>query len=74
MLTATETEHTMPTSRAVFAHAKIVHVMEGVVEVATGQGTYRLTEGMAVALGSERWCQVRPISRVRLWTVYANRP
>lgn len=46
MLTATETVHTMPTSRAVFAHAKIVHIMEGTVEVATGQGTYRLTGGV----------------------------
>lgn len=72
LLTAIETVRTLPTSRGVFAHTKIVHVMEGAVEVETERGTHRLKAGMAMALGSGQWCRVQPLPRVRLWTVYAD--
>lgn len=72
MLTAIETVRTLPTNRAVFAQTKIVHVMEGIVEVETARGAHRLAPGMALALGGGQWCRVRPTPRVRLWTVYAD--
>jgi AraC-like DNA-binding protein len=61
---------TIPTNRAVFVHAKIVHAMAGAVDIETAQGTSVLLPGMSLALGSGQWCRIKPQPRVRLWTVY----
>jgi hypothetical protein len=70
VLTAIEMVRTIPTNRAVFVHAKIVHAMAGTVDIETAQGTSVLLPGMSLALGSGRWCRIKPQPRVRLWTVY----
>ncbi|MFT3889021.1 MAG: AraC family transcriptional regulator [Arachnia sp.] len=71
-LTAIETVRTLPTSRAVFDHAKIMYVMHGRVEVETSAGVNVLNPGMAFSLGARRWCRLRPLSSVRMWTLYAD--
>jgi len=72
VLTAVESVRTLPTNRAVFAHAKIVHVIEGAVDVMTEHGTHHLTPGMALALGEGQWCSMTPVPRVRMWTIYVE--
>lgn len=72
VLTAVESVRTSPTSRTVFAHAKIMHVMSGTALVETAHGSRRLTPGMSLALGKGHWCRVMPQSRVRLWTIYTD--
>ncbi len=62
----------LPTNRAVFEQAKIVYVMEGDTEVETAWGTRRLPQGSALALGSGRWCRLRPLPFVRMWTLYVD--
>lgn len=56
--------------RAVFGHAKIVHVLEGAARIETATGIHELTPGYAMALGAGMWCSVRPDPTVRLWTLY----
>lgn len=72
LATTVETTRMLPTSRAVFEHAKIVFVMEGLVDVETVGGTHLLHPGMSLVLGSRRWCRVRPLPSVRTWTLYVN--
>lgn len=72
LLTAVESVRTERTHRAVFSHAKIIHVVEGAVDVETSSSAHRLTPGMSLALGSARWCRLWPRARVRLWTVYVD--
>lgn len=55
--------------RAVFGHAKIVHVLEGCARIETATGTHEFPAGTAMALGAGRWCTVQPESSVRMWTV-----
>ncbi|MEV8025306.1 hypothetical protein [Microbacterium sp. NPDC080220] len=56
--------------RAVFGHAKIVHVLEGAAHIETATGIHELTPGYAMALGAGMWCSVRLDPTVRLWTLY----
>lgn len=72
MLTAVETVRTLPTSRAMFAHAKIMHVMAGAAQVETEHGTHRLKPGMSLALGQGLWCRLLPQPKAHLWTIYAD--
>lgn len=62
----------MPTKRVVFDRAKILNVVEGAVDVETAHGTATLTPGMSIALGTGRWCKLRPRPSVRVWTVYLD--
>lgn len=62
----------MPTRRVVFECAKILNVVDGTVDVETADGTETLTAGMSLALGTGRWCRLRPRPSVRLWTVYLD--
>ncbi|MDJ1115088.1 helix-turn-helix transcriptional regulator [Microbacterium dauci] len=71
-LFAVESTHTLPSNRVVFADARIMHVMEGTVEVETTDGTHRLAPGTSLAIGGNRWCLTRPRPQVRMWTVYAD--
>lgn len=71
-LIAVESTHILPTNRVVFGDARIMHVMEGAVEVQTAEGAHLLASGNALAIGAERWSRINPRSRARLWTVYAN--
>lgn len=41
MLTAFEAVRTLPTNHAVFSQTKIMHVMDGAVDVETADGTRR---------------------------------
>ncbi len=63
---------TLPSRRAVFRQTKILNVLEGACEIETADGGYALRPGTSFALGSGRWCQVRPASSVRMWAVYAD--
>jgi len=72
LLAAVESVRTERTHRTVFGQAKILHIMEGSVEIETLDGTHRLGPGMSFALGAGRWCRLQPLSRVRSWTVYAD--
>ncbi len=51
LITAIESTRTLPTSRAVFSKAKIMHVMDGVVEVETEKDARLLTPGASFAVG-----------------------
>ena len=57
---------------ASFERAKILNVVDGTVDVETADGTETLTAGMSLALGTGRWCRLRPRPSVRLWTVYLD--
>lgn len=72
LLAAIESVRTLPTSRALFAHAKVMHVMDGEADVDTSQGTHHLTAGMSFAIGGGQWCQVHPRPHVRMWTIYVD--
>ncbi|UOR02431.1 AraC family transcriptional regulator [Leucobacter allii] len=72
LLIAIESTRTLPTNRVVFHDAKIMHVMEGAVEVETTTGVLTLTPGTSLAVGAGRWCLMRPRPHVRVWTVYAD--
>jgi uncharacterized cupin superfamily protein len=41
--------------RAVFTHAKLVHIMEGQVRLETASGSRELLPGSAFALGAGHW-------------------
>lgn len=71
-LIAIESTRTLPTNRVVFHDAKIMHVMEGAVEVETTEGVHTLKPGTSLAVGAGRWCLMRPRPHVRMWTVYAD--
>lgn len=58
--------------RAVFADAKIIHVMEGRATVETTGKAHVLEAGTSFALGAGRWCSLVPEPNVRFWTVYAD--
>lgn len=72
LVTAIETVRTLATSRTVFDNAKIVYVMAGVGVVETANGIHHLSAGTSFALGANRWCRVRPLPSVRVWTLYAD--
>ncbi|WP_448711796.1 helix-turn-helix transcriptional regulator [Microbacterium profundi] len=69
-LSAVESVRAERIHRAVFGHAKIVHVLEGAARIETATGIHELTPGYAMALGAGMWCSVRPDPTVRLWTLY----
>ena len=69
-LSAVESVRAERIHRAVFGHAKIVHVLEGAAHIETATGIHELTPGYAMALGAGMWCAVRPDPTVRLWTLY----
>ncbi|MGD7708140.1 helix-turn-helix transcriptional regulator [Microlunatus sp. Y2014] len=69
---AIETVRTLPTNRAAFAHVKILHVMEGAIEVETERDVRRLMPGSALALGAHQWCVIRPLPCARMWTIYTH--
>ena len=69
-LAAVESVRVESTRRAVFDHAKIVHVLEGSAQIETATGIYELTPGAAMTLGAGMWCSVRPAPKVRMWTLY----
>lgn len=71
-LAAVESVRTLPTARSVFDHVKIMHVIEGTLDVKTAHGAHRLAPGMALALGRAQWCALSPIPRVRTWTIYVD--
>lgn len=72
LVTAIESARTLETNRLIFNLVKIVHVMEGSADIATEHGTYHLTPGMSLALGSGQWFRVRPAPHVRVWTLYVD--
>ena len=59
-LSAVESVRAERIHRAVFGHAKIVHVLEGAAHIETATGIHELTPGYAMALGAGMWCSVRP--------------
>lgn len=69
-LAAVESLRTERIHRAVFGHAKIVHVLEGAVQIETATGTFEMAPGFAMSLGAGMWCSVRPAPSVRMWTLY----
>lgn len=69
-LAAIESGRIWPTKRVVFDCAKILNVVDGAVDIETADGTTTLTPGMSLALGTGRWCKLRPRPSVRMWTVY----
>ncbi|AMG82892.1 MULTISPECIES: AraC family transcriptional regulator [Micrococcales] len=69
---AVEVARTLPSSRAIFRQTKILNVLEGTCEIATADGVFTLRPGTSFALGSGRWCQIRPAPSVRMWAVYAD--
>ncbi len=69
-LSAVESVRAERIHRAVFGHAKNVHVLEGAAHIETATGIHELTPGYAMALGAGMWCSVRPDPTVRLWTLY----
>lgn len=71
-LAVVENRRIEPVRGAVFAHAKIMHVMEGRVGVETAAGAAELGAGMAVVVGAGRWCSMRPHGCVRTWTVFVD--
>ncbi|QTV80899.1 helix-turn-helix domain-containing protein [Microbacterium sp. NIBRBAC000506063] len=71
-LIAVESTRSLPTNRVAFAEAKIIHVMEGNVEVETTDGATLLAPGTSLAIGAEHWCRMRPRPHARMWTVYAD--
>ena len=68
-LAAIEAERRSPVPPTAFGHAKIVHVMAGRSEVGTACGTFMLSEGAAIVLGSGVWCSITPLPWVRTWTI-----
>jgi AraC family transcriptional regulator len=71
-LAAVESVRTERIHRAVFGHAKIVHVLERCARIETATGTHEFPAGTAMALGAGRWCTVQPESSVRMWTVFLD--
>lgn len=69
---AVESSRTLPMARAVFAQAKIVHVLEGRALVETALGPHELRPGSALTLGAGVWCSLRPSPMVRTWTLYLD--
>jgi|1115.fasta_scaffold01543_11 AraC family transcriptional regulator len=69
-LSAVESVRTERIHRAIFGHAKIVHVLEGAAQIETATGLHELTPGSAMTLGAGMWCSVRPAPKVRIWTLY----
>lgn len=67
---AVESVRTIPTHRAVFTLAKIVHIMEGDGVFSDESGSVHLGPGATLAFGPGRWCRVVPNTRLRMWTVY----
>jgi uncharacterized cupin superfamily protein len=53
-LAAVESLRTERIHRAVFGHAKIVHVLEGRARIETSTGTHEFSAGMAMGLGAGR--------------------
>lgn len=71
-LAAFEVCRTHPTRRARFTSAKIINVMEGVLDVETRDATFRLTAGMSFAVGTGRWCRLVPQRPTRFWSIYID--
>lgn len=71
-LSAIESARTEPVRRAVFAHAKIVHIMEGRASVETETGAYELVAGAVLTLGAGQWCSMRPLPHIRTWNLYID--
>lgn len=71
-MAAIESVRTERIHRAVFGHAKIVHVLEGAAQVETATGVHELTPGSAMSLGAGMWCSMRPAPSVRMWTLYLD--
>lgn len=71
-LFAVESARTAPVRRAVFAHAKIVYILEGRARVDTATGSHELVAGTVLALGAGQWCSMRPMPSVRVWTLYLD--
>lgn len=72
LLSAVESARTEPVRRAVFGHAKIMHVMDGHARVDTETGSHDLWAGTILALGAGQWCSMRPMPSVRVWTLYVD--
>lgn len=72
LLAAVESVRTEPIRRAVFAHAKLVHVLEGRVRLETASGSCELLPGSVFALGTGHWCSMRPLPFTRVWTLYLD--
>lgn len=72
LLAAVESVRTEPIGRAVFAHANLVHVLEGRVRLETASGSCELLPGSAFALGAGHWCSMRPLPFTRVWTLYLD--
>lgn len=71
-LFAVESVRTLPTTRALFRHAKIVNVLEGSLVLETADRTAHVAAGTSFALGAGRWCRITPTPRARMWTVYVD--
>lgn len=72
LLAAVESARSAPIRRAVFTHAKLVHVMEGRVRLETASGSCELLPGSAFVLGAGQWCSMRPLPFARVWTLYLD--
>ena len=71
-IAAIEMVRTVPSSRTVFRHAKILNVVEGSCALETAESMHVLRPGMSLALGTGKWCRVRPSPSVRIWAIYAD--
>lgn len=71
-IAAIEMVRTIPSSRTVFRHAKVINVVEGSCVFETAESRHVLHPGMSLALGTGKWCRVRPSPTVRFWAVYSD--
>ena len=72
-LMAVESLLSLPTRRTTSSSAKILHVLDGAIDIETFRGpSLTLLPGMAVSLGAGEWCSIRPRVRSRAWTIYAE--
>ena len=58
-IAAIEMVRTVPSSRTVFRHAKILNVVEGSCVLETAESVHVLRPGMSLALGTGKWCRVK---------------
>lgn len=71
-LAAIEVVRARPTERVVFAHAKIVAVMQGRVTIDSPAGPHELAAGDVFVLGAGVWCSAIPAQVVPTWTLYTD--
>ncbi|GAA5149898.1 hypothetical protein GCM10025768_13810 [Microbacterium pseudoresistens] len=71
-IAAIEMVRTIPSSRTVFRHVKVINVVEGSCAFETAESMHILRPGMSLALGTGKWCRVWPAPTARIWAIYAD--